>query len=237
MEAIVLAGGFGTRLAKVVKDVPKPMAPVADEPFLKYILDDLVVKGIDRIIIAVGYKKEYITNYFGNSYKGVSIIYSDEDSPLFTGGAVKKAMKKCNEENIFIVNGDTFFDINLRDMYYAFNQNDSVIVNIAVKEMRNFTRYGRVDIDKNNKITAFNEKVYCEKGFINGGIYLMKKRILDEYPEKFSLENECFPQLLQDGKIMAYRSSGFFIDIGIPEDYDYAQICFEEKKNDRGGLF
>lgn len=237
MEAIVLAGGFGTRLAKVVKDIPKPMAPVDKEPFLKYVLNHLVDNGIDKIIIAVGYKKECITSYFGNSYKNVPIVYSDEDSPLFTGGAIKKAMKLCDEESVFIVNGDTFFDINLRDMYSVFNQDNTAIVTIAVKEMTNFSRYGRVDIDENNKITAFNEKVYCEKGLINSGIYLMKKGALDEYPEQFSLENQCFPRLLMDGKITAYIGNGFFIDIGIPEDYEYAQICFRERKNDKSGIF
>lgn len=228
MEAIVLAGGLGTRIAKVVKDVPKPMAPISDKPFLEYIIDDLINKGINKIILAVGYKKEYIIDYFGNSYKNIKIVYSDEDIPLFTGGAIKKSLSFCEEKEVFVVNGDTYFDVDLQTMLKYFKKNMEIKAGIAVKEMENFYRYGKVDIDSNNFVLRFNEKQFCEKGYINGGIYIIKNNCLDDYPQKFSLENDFFPRELKNKSILAYRSDGFFIDIGIPEDYKYAQTCLKE---------
>ena len=111
MEAIILAGGFGTRLQSVVHDVPKPMAPVADKPFLAYLLDQLDRQGCTHAILAVGYKKEVIQNFFGSNYKGISLSYSVEDKPLLTGGALKKALKQATEDAVLVLNGDTFFDV------------------------------------------------------------------------------------------------------------------------------
>lgn len=226
MEAIVLAGGFGTRLAQVVKDVPKPMADVAGRPFLAYIMENLIAQGINRIIMTVCYKKEYIMDYFGDAYKGVRIIYSVEETPLFTGGAIKKAIGLCGDDRVLIINGDTFFSVDLQRMR-AFSRKKDTEVVIAVKELANFDRYGQVEMDERQIVTAFYEKAPCKKGWINGGIYDLKVDCLEEYPEIFSLENDCFPILLRDKQIYAYPSDGFFIDIGIPEDYYAAQHIFE----------
>lgn len=218
MEAIILAGGFGTRLSKVVSDVPKPMAPINERPFLEYLLDDLNDKGITRIILAVGYKKEIIKNHFQERYKDIEIIYSDEDTPLGTGGAIKKALTMSKIEDIFIVNGDTFFDVDLKEMYKFHKENNSNLT-LAIKEMERFDRYGSLVLE-GNKIIKFEEKKYIEKGYINGGIYLLKRTILDDKKEeKFSFEKDILENKELKVEKYGYKSEGYFIDIGIPEDY------------------
>lgn len=222
MEAIVLAGGFGTRLAKIVKDVPKPMAPVCDKPFLEYVLDAVIAEGVSKVVLAVGYKRQTISEYFGNSYHGVDILYSVEETPLYTGGAIKQALRFCDEDRVFAINGDTFFPVKLERMREA-SESYNVPAVIAVKRMANFSRYGNVCIDANNVITAFNEKQFCREGFINGGVYDLARTALENCPTVFSIENDFFPALVKEKKICAFQDDGCFIDIGIPEDYELAQ--------------
>lgn len=230
LECIILAGGFGTRLAHIVSDVPKPMAPVAGQPFLKYILDDLIEKGITRIVIAVGYKKESIITYFRQNYNSCEIIYSIEGEPLLTGGAIKKALLKCQEENVFVVNGDTFFDVDLLAMEKLHIKNTADLT-IATSEMANFDRYGTI-IMKNDRITKFLEKKPLSHGIINGGIYLVKKDLLTSFKRnKFSFEKEILEEKVNEIKIFAFLSTGYFIDIGIPEDYQKAQIDFHSRRS------
>lgn len=224
MEAIILAGGFGTRLSTVVSDVPKPMAPINGRPFLEYLLEDLNEKGINRVILAVGYKKEIIKSHFKEKYKNIDIVYSDEDIPLGTGGAIKKALTLAEDENIFIINGDTFFDINLKEMYQFHKKNSSKLT-LAIKEMEKFDRYGSLILE-GDKIIKFEEKKYVDKGYINGGIYLINKKLLKKEEESFSFEKE----ILENEKFMiekyGYKSEGYFIDIGVPEDYKlFNKIC------------
>lgn len=228
MEAIVLAGGFGTRLKHIVSDVPKPMAPVCDIPFLEYILNQLKDNGIDKAVLAVGYMKEVIEDYFGDEFNGLKLIYSPEETPLFTGGAIKQALKYCNDENVFVINGDTYFDVNFKLMSAAF-QNQGAQIMIAVKEMYDFERYGTVVFDA-GRITEFVEKKPQKKGYINGGIYLINRNILDRFEGAFSFETEVMEKNVKDMYMMAFVSEGYFIDIGIPEDYARAQIEFERLK-------
>lgn len=225
MEAVILAGGFGTRLTHIVNDVPKPMAPVAGQPFLRYIVEDLIAKGITRVVIAVGYKKESIMTYFGYSYNGCEIVYSDEDKPLFTGGAMKKALTMCREDSVFVINGDTFFDVNLQAMAAEHMKNKADLT-IATKKMEDFKRYGALIIE-NDKIIAFMEKKPTKCGIINGGMYLVKKDLLTVVTEdRFSFETEIMEKKVKEIKIYAFKSSGYFIDIGVPEDYAKAQMDF-----------
>lgn len=218
MEAIVLAGGFGTRLAHIVSDVPKPMAPVCGRPFLRFILDDLQKKGIDRVVLAVGYKQEVIRDFFGNSYRGMELLYSPEDTPLFTGGAIKKALHVCREDRVFVINGDTYFDVDLAEM----SKMQASLV-IAVKRLRDFSRYGTVCVE-DGRITGFAEKQPCAEGLINGGIYWMERSLLESVlEEKFSFEQQILETQYDRISMMAYESDGYFIDIGIPEDYALAQ--------------
>ena len=228
MEAIVLAGGFGTRLAHIVSDVPKPMAPVAGRPFLEYILNDLIENGVTHIVIAVHHMKETIMEHFGNSYQGAVIEYSVEETPLKTGGAIKKALSLCREDRVLIINGDTFYKVDLQDMLRCAQKSGKPVC-IAVREMTDFSRYGKVDVSEDGLIAAFHEKEFCSKGYINGGIYAIEKDALEKYPETFSIEELCFPEMLEQRKISAYESNTYFIDIGVPEDYAKAQEDFKEK--------
>lgn len=222
MEAIILAGGFGTRLQHVVSDVPKPMAPINKIPFLQYIFEYLLKNNISKVILAVGYKSEIIIDYFGDKYKEIDILYSNEYTPLFTGGAIKKALNLCENKNIFIINGDTYFDVDLSNMFNFHRESNSDLT-IAVKEMLNFSRYGTVEFS-DTKVIKFNEKKSKEIGFINGGIYIINRDILDMVDlEKFSFEKDFMEKYINKADIRAFKSNGYFIDIGIPEDYYKAQ--------------
>lgn len=230
MEAIILAGGFGTRLAHIVTDVPKPMAPVCGQPFLRYVMNDIIAKGVDRIVLAVGYKQEVISNYFGTNYRGAQILYSSEETPLFTGGAIKQALRLCKEDCVFVVNGDTFFDVDLKKMS-VFHKENNADITVATKEMRNFDRYGTLIIN-GDRILSFKEKKQMSSGSINGGIYLIQKSLLENYYEdRFSFEKEILEKKIKGLRIYSYEGSGYFIDIGIPEDYFKAQEAFKNKEH------
>lgn len=234
MEAIILAGGFGTRLQSVVSDVPKPMAPVCHKPFLTYLLDDLHQQGCHKVILAVGYKKEVIINHYGNEYKGMDLIYSVEEEPLGTGGCILQAMQYVTEPFVFVLNGDTMFKIS----YAKMTQLNSIA--IACKKMYHFERYGEVKIH-NGIIERFEEKKKVEEGYINGGIYYLPKDIFQSFslPKRFSLEKDFFEKYIQSLSIKAFLSDDYFLDIGIPEDYAQAQIDFRPRKAlflDRDGI-
>ncbi|MBF1661906.1 nucleotidyltransferase family protein [Selenomonas noxia] len=224
MEIIILAGGFGTRLRTLGLDVPKPMAPIGAKriPFLQILLDCVRRYGADHIVLAVGYKRESIQEYFRDSYNGIPITYSVEDTPLLTGGAVKQALQSCAENDVFIINGDTYFDVDLCEMMH-FHRNMAADVTVAVKEMKHFSRYGTVRLE-DVRITAFEEKKPMELGLINGGIYCMRRDALDIIESKsFSFEKDFMEKFVMQKKIFAFASCGDFIDIGIPSDYNAAE--------------
>lgn len=224
-EAIVLAGGFGTRLAHVVPDVCKPMAPVAGRPFLRFIMDQLAAAGFDRAVVADGYRREQIEGFFGGSYRGMAIEYSPEMTPLFTGGAVKRALGLCESDWVFVLNGDTRLDVNFAAMEAASaDAPEGTSAVIAVKRIRDFERYGTVSVDADGALIAFHEKRPCEEGLINAGVYLLRRDALGDMPEKFSLESDYFENIVADGALRAVECAGGFIDIGVPEDYELAQL-------------
>jgi D-glycero-alpha-D-manno-heptose 1-phosphate guanylyltransferase len=215
-EAIVLAGGFGSRLKEVVNDVPKPMAIVNGKPFLHYVLEHLSLNGITSVVLSVGYKREIIKAFFRKHYLQMDIHYAVETEPLGTGGAIKLGLEKIKGEHCFVLNGDTLFDVELNQL--SATANDSCI--LATKEVENASRYGTLDIDEANNILVFKEKEEAAKGWINGGVYLINKAIFDgKLPSSFSFEKVILPQLAQKGKLKAVKASGYFKDIGIPEDY------------------
>lgn len=216
--AIVLAGGLGTRLQKVVKELPKPMAKIGNKPFLEILLCYLREQNIKKVILSVGYKKEMIQNYFGDSFCGLEILYSKEKTPLGTGGAIKKALRLVDEDFVFVFNGDTFFDVDLEKLK-IFHQKNSADISIALKKMENFKRYGSVLVE-NDKIVKFNEKKFTQNGYINGGVYILRRDTLKIEEDVFSFEEFLSTT---DKKIYGLVCDGYFIDIGIPQDYYKAQ--------------
>ena len=225
-EAVVLAGGFGTRLAHVVPDVCKPMAPVAGEPFLRRVLDQLDAAGFARVVIADGYRREQIESYFMGTYRGLEVDYSPEDSPLLTGGAVRRALAACTRPEVFVLNGDTWLDVDFSRMEETLAAHPEAQAVIAAKAMRDFDRYGTLDVAGDGVIRAFREKAPCAAGLINGGTYLLRRDALAPEPEVFSLENDWFARVVDRGVLVACETDGGFIDIGVPEDYRRAQDMF-----------
>lgn len=219
MQAIILAGGFGTRLKDLVSDIPKPMAPIRGVPFLSYILDQLNNNGFTKVVLAIGYLGYKIKAFYGLKYKNLNITYSSEESPLGTGGCVYKALDKLEDEYIFVINGDTFFDVNFKKITKPKN------VAIICKHIKDVGRYGRILFNNDYIITDFQEKTSNESGYINGGIYYLRKNIFDNYrfESKFSLEKDFFEKYVNQLEIEVHISKGYFIDIGVPEDYQRAQ--------------
>lgn len=224
-EAIILAGGFGTRLQSVVSDVPKPMAPVAGKPFLTYILDRLGKQGYTHVVLATGYLHEKVEEFFGHEYHGIAVDYARELTPLGTGGAMVNALQHCHEEFITVLNGDTLFDID-HDRLCRFAEAKGAPLAIVLRQVEDAGRYGSVETDGEGRITAFREKdPAVGQGLINGGIYRVKRSLFDGYTvgQQFSFEKELMQQRYRDERYYAYADGAYFIDIGIPEDYARAQ--------------
>ena len=216
-EVIILAGGLGTRLAKTVSDRQKVMAPVGGRPFLAYILKDLANKGFVRCVLAVSYHSEQIENCFGNSYEGMTLSYSYEKTPLGTGGAIKKALDNTSSQYIAVINGDTYFDTDIDSLYQLILDKKAVIA-LAAKEMPDCSRHSTLSISDDGQILSFSEKKKNEKGYINGGVYVIRRDIFDHITEeRFSFEKDILEKT-RNG-LYAEISTGYFIDMGIPEAY------------------
>jgi D-glycero-alpha-D-manno-heptose 1-phosphate guanylyltransferase len=231
IPVIILAGGLGTRLRSVVSDMPKPMAPVKGKPFLHYLLTSLARQGIKDVILSVGYQWRVINEYFGSQYLGLSIQYSIESEPLGTGGGIKLAMNQV-QSDAFILNGDTMFDIELEALY-GFYYSKSALLALALQPMQEIERYGTVALNENSRITKFIEKQPLAHGLINGGVYVASSKLFaaiegmnnKPLPDKFSFEKEVLESgvaALPYYGLIAQKGS-YFIDIGIPSDYERAQ--------------
>lgn len=228
MEAIILAGGLGTRLRSVVNEVPKCMAPVCGKPFLHYQIQYLTrFKEIDHVILSVGYLREVIFDWIAQQKLPFKISYAIEENPLGTGGGIKLALQQLEGKEAIILNGDTFFDVNLTKLAETGQANPQAIT-LALKEMKDFDRYGTVERSGDGIIEKFNEKQPCEKGLINGGIYHidLRKISLEQFPEKGSFEKEVLETNVVKKNLRGYISDGYFIDIGIPDDYRKANVDF-----------
>ena len=217
MEAVVLAGGLGTRLRSVVHDIPKCMAPVAGEPFLGYVLDWLSRYEITRVVLSVGYLRESIMEWISGQDYPFEMDYAVEETPLGTGGGIKLALSKCRERKVIVVNGDTFFPVDLDAIPF------DAPVTVALKPMKDFDRYGAVELSANGLVTAFHEKAKVQQGLISGGVYALNGLELSSLPEKFSFEKDVLEPLSVKGQVGGWVSDSYFIDIGIPDDYARAQ--------------
>ncbi len=228
-EAIILAGGLGTRLRSKVAELPKSMAPINGVPFLQYQLNYLSQFQIKTVYLAVGYLSDVIINYFGDSYKGIQINYTHEKEPLGTGGAILQALNQTKTEEILILNGDTMFQVDLNEFYQS-HISSKADFSMALKPLTNFERYGVVQLNDSNRVTGFEEKRYQKEGIINGGVYLLNKSVLNSYnfPSKFSFEKEFLESKFEELRFNGFSSKGYFLDIGIPSDYEKAQQDFKQ---------
>ena len=226
-ECIILAGGFGTRLQSVVKDIPKCMAPVAGKPFLFHLLKYAESQDIQHIVLSLGYKHDTITKWLGENSFNLKISFVIENEPLGTGGAIKYAFSKIEGDSSLIINGDTFFNINIEE-FIKFHKSCKANISLALKPMYEFDRYGSVEVNEEYRIIKFNEKQFCEKGFINGGVYAINKEIFDriDVPQKFSFETDILEKHINALAIFGSVQDDYFIDIGIPSDYEKANLDF-----------
>lgn len=232
---IILAGGLGTRLRSVVPDLPKCMAPVNGKPFLAYVINYFQQQGILNFIFSLGYKHEAIEEYLNKQYSIINKQYSIEEEPLGTGGAIKKACALARDKNIFITNGDTLFKANVSALqnFHTVNNADCTL---ALKPMKNFNRYGIIELNKDDSIKNFSEKKYYKSGLINGGLYMLNvERFLSEsLPEKFSFETDYLEKLYNKRNMFGLVQDEYFIDIGIPDDYKRAQKELGDRRQDIG---
>lgn len=217
-EAIILAGGLGTRLRSAVPELPKCMAPVGGKPFIHYVTDYFRKAGIGHFIFALGYKNTYFDEFFRESFPDGGYSVSLEQEPLGTGGAIRQACALARTDTVLILNGDTFFRIDLKALSFFHAQNDADC-SLCLKPMRDFDRFGSVELDGEQRVTTFREKQHYVSGLINGGVYALDPRsFLDEdLPEKFSFEKDYLEK--GDHRLFGFVQDTYFIDIGIPEDY------------------
>lgn len=222
MEAIVLAGGFGTRLRQVVADVPKPMAPIAGRPFLEILLGSLARKGFARVVLSLGFMAEKISDHFGARFAGMDIAYVVEETPLGTGGAIRLALDACTQDHVFVFNGDTYLDLEVQPLEQRWQAKRHQVV--VGRKVPDTSRYGRLVVD-GGRITCFAEKGISGSGLINAGCYVLAKDALARFTlnQPFSIETDYLIPEVTSATVEVFVTDGIFIDIGIPEDYARAQ--------------
>lgn len=223
-EIIILAGGLGTRLRDTVPDLPKCMAPVSGRPFIHHVISFLQNQNLDRFIFSLGYKNEIIQHYITSTFRGIKAVFSIEDEPLGTGGAIKKACTYTKEKNILITNGDTLFTVSVPQLS-GFHLKCSAHCTLALKPMKDFSRYGSVQLNPDNSVKDFREKQWMDEGLINGGFYAIdcSQFLKEELPDKFSFEQDYLQKYYDKRKMFGEVQDAYFIDIGIKEDYEKAQ--------------
>jgi len=226
MDVIILAGGKGSRLKKVINDKPKVLSDISGTPFLKYLVDYIIqTSDFTRLVLATGYLSEQVEEFMALNYPGIPYVISRETTPLGTGGAIKQALNFCTTSDVLVMNGDTFLKINIQEFYkvHSITKADCTLV---LKQMEKYDRYGTVTIKDNDRIVRFEEKKYQESGLINAGAFLLKKASFEKLnlPDKFSIESDFFEKYIDDLTFNGYVTDQYFIDIGIPDDYFKAQI-------------
>jgi len=222
-EAIILAGGFGTRLGNILVDLPKPLAPVNGRPFIAYLLDALADNGVRHAVLATGYLAEKIEAALGDNWQGMRLTYSVEDVPLGTGGAVRRAAAATGGGPVVVLNGDTYLEFDAIAFAAAMREAGSDL-GVALASVPDVSRYGAVRVI-DGRVVAFGEKSGQGPGQINAGVYYLSPAALAALParETFSLETEVLTPAATTGRLRAYSDTSGFIDIGVPEDYARAQ--------------
>lgn len=223
-EAIILAGGLGTRLRDAVPDLPKCMAPVAGHPFLYYIIRYLESQGVKSFVFSLGYRHDVVEEFLRNHFPTLDYTCVIEPAPLKTGGAIKLALSAVEGDDVLVMNGDTLFKVGLKDLE-AVHLEKQAECTLVLKPMFRFDRYGAVATNEDGRIMAFEEKKYLEQGNINGGVYLLNKQkfLAQDWPEVFSFESDYLQKDSSTKSFFGVIQDRYFIDIGIPEDFAKAQ--------------
>lgn len=227
MECIILAGGFGTRIRSAIGDLPKCMAPIHNQPFLHYLFRYLAQQGAKRIILSLGYQHQMVTEWLETQDLFCPVVPVIEPKPLGTGGALMFALMQCVKPNVIVLNGDTLFPIPLR-AFLADHRAHQGLVSIALKPMTDCSRYGVVTVDASGMIVGFGEKKPMREGLINGGIYAIRRKQLQNLalPAHFSFETDFLTTAVATERIVGCPFDNYFIDIGVPTDYERAQETF-----------
>ena len=226
-EAIILAGGLGTRLRSAVPDLPKCMAPVNGKPFIGYVIDNLQKQGVNKFILSLGYMSDAIISYINTDYPSLNVQFAIEKEPLGTGGAIYLSCTKATEQHVFVTNGDTMFNVNLTHLIQRHIDTKSDCT-LSLKPMTDFDRYGVVELNEDDSIASFKEKQYYNSGLINGGLYVLNVSnfLIESFTEKFSFEKDYLEAYYLKRKMSGLVQDAYFIDIGIPQDYLQAQKDF-----------
>jgi len=215
---LVLAGGYGTRISEVIGGLPKVLAPVNDQPFLSYQMDNWIYQGITDFTFLLHYKSdliiEFLQEYKKNIPTEISYTFIIEDNPMGTGGAILHAMNIANIEKCVIINADTWIESGYKKLFSA------TAPSMLVANVEDASRFGRVSLDVDNFVISFNEKDGLKTpGIINAGLFLLTKYQLQQAKEEtFSLESEILQPLAKAKRLQAIISNKSFFDIGIPED-------------------
>jgi NDP-sugar pyrophosphorylase family protein len=226
--AAILAGGLGTRLRPVIVDRPKVLAPINGRPFLTYLLDHLAGASVEEVILLTGFQADQVRDTLGQTYAGMRLLYSEEPFPLGTAGALRWALPKLSEPTILLINGDSYCDIDLT-AFRAFHHEHAADVSLALARVTGASRFGSVWTDEAGRVTQFEEKrAVPGANWINAGIYLLKRELIEEIPQgrPLSLERDLFPEWVKLLRCHGFRSAGRFLDIGTPESYAEAEHFF-----------
>jgi D-glycero-alpha-D-manno-heptose 1-phosphate guanylyltransferase len=220
-QAIILAGGFGTRLRSVVSDVPKPLAPVGGRPFLAYLLDELQRQGMEKVVLATGYMGDTVRKVVGTSWSGMRVGYSQEETALGTGGAIALASRQIDTDAYFVLNGDTHLRLDYASFDRHVDKFPGAMLGLALAHVPDVSRYGAVSVAADGRVAGFSEKGREGAGYINAGVYRLTRGVEAGYPprEQFSFESEVLLPMAGAGQVAAFVSTSGFIDIGVPEDY------------------
>jgi D-glycero-alpha-D-manno-heptose 1-phosphate guanylyltransferase len=223
MQAIILAGGKGTRLRSVLNNLPKPMAPIGHRPFLEIVLEKLAAQGFQKIVLSVGFMAETIIRHFGSKYFGMDLSYAIEEFPLGTGGGVRLALEQVTNNHVFVFNGDTYIDFDINSVEQIWQRRKRSI--IIGREVPDTSRYGRL-LEKDGIALSLNEKVCEGPGLINAGCYVINRSHMANINLgiPFSIESDFLIPAIADGEFDVFVSTGIFIDIGIPDDYERAKV-------------
>ena len=232
-DVLILAGGFGTRLRPVVSDRPKAMADVRGRPFISLLFDQLINFGFQRVIVATGFRADAIRRHFGSQYQDLEIVYSKENEPLGTGGALKLGHSHIHSQHVLVMNGDTFVDFDFKE-FFSEHLRAKSLVSLLLCEVEDVRSYGSVKVDGHGCITTFVEKGHdLQTGWVNAGSYLISSNTLEKLPspKKFSIESDFFPKLIRRREMIGFCSNKRLHDIGTPESYRYFLSKMTDKKN------